>query len=161
LGPAEFVGNPLAAQQYLTTAARADLVAGGVPLIELHRLTRRQKPGLLGGSKFVYEAAPAGRGWALGNVLWTFLLRERAGGGEVSKQVLSCLAESADPHDQHRGLIRVRADHDHGGYLALGGWATVQDWTAAAAHVRNLVAKPDRPAAVATASAPRAPRRRQ
>jgi hypothetical protein len=46
---AEFADHPLAAQEYLAKAARADLLAAGVPLVELHRLTRRLKPRLLRG----------------------------------------------------------------------------------------------------------------
>jgi hypothetical protein len=157
-GAAEFADHPLAAQEYLAKAARADLLAAGVPLVELHRLTRRLKPRLLRGGKFVFEVVPAGRGWVLGDMLWTYLLRKREGGGEVTRPVLSCFAESEDPHDQYRGLMRVRNDLDHGGYLVIRGWATVQDWAAAAALVRNLVSKTDGPDTAATESTPRSPR---
>jgi hypothetical protein len=51
-------------------------------------------------------------------------------------------------------LMRVRNDPDHGGYLVIRGWATVQDWAAAAAQVRNLVSKTDGPGAAATTLSP-------
>jgi len=159
-GPAEFADHPLAAQEYLAKAARADLRAAGVPLVELHRLTRRLKPRLLRGGKFAFEVVPAGRGWVLGDILWSYLLRKREGGGEVTTEVLSCFAESEDPHDQYRGLMRVRLDRDHGGYLVLRGWATVQDWATAATRVRNLVATTEGPDAAATGSMPPSPGRR-
>ena len=41
----------------LAKAARADLLATGVPLVELHSLTRRLKPRLLRGSKFALDVA--------------------------------------------------------------------------------------------------------
>jgi hypothetical protein len=94
----------------------------------------------------------------LGDIRWRYLLRKRDGGGEVTNQVLGFFAETEDPHGQHRGLIRVRVDREHGGYLALRGWATVQDWASAAAQVRHLVATPDEPDAAATGSTPRSPR---
>jgi hypothetical protein len=70
----------------------------------------------------------------------------------------SGFAESEDPHEQYRGVMRVRNDLDHGGYLVLRGWAKVQDWAAAAAQVRNLVAATDGPDTAATESTPRSPR---
>jgi hypothetical protein len=153
----EFVGNPWAAQEYLSNAASGDLLAAGVPLVDVHSLTRREKPTLFGGSKLVVEVAPAGRGWLLGEILWTYSLRRRSGGGEVTEQVLTVLSESGSGYDPRRGLIRVRADGDRGDYLALGGWAAVQDWAAAAARVRALAAREDSAERPATGSIRRSP----
>jgi len=85
-----------------------DLRAAGVPLVELHSLTRWLKPRLLGGNKFAFEVVPRGRGWVLGDILWSYMLRKREGGGEVTKEVLSFFAESEDPHDQVAGSLLMK-----------------------------------------------------
>jgi uncharacterized protein YfiM (DUF2279 family) len=128
----------IGAQEYLSSQAPKDLRAAGLPLVEFHNLNRREKTTFFGGKKFVYDVIPAGRGWLIGDILWSFNEGRRVLGADVSQEVLTVLMESGNRYGLHRGLIRVRPDADHGGYLALGGCAEVLGWTKAACAIRTI-----------------------
>ena len=120
-------------------AARERLSAAGVPLVEMHTLVRQTRTTWLGREKAILVPVPAGRGWLLGELIWTYAIRPRDGGGERTEPVLTILSESAPEYSQHRGLARARSDRSNGGYLSLGGWATLNSWQEALAHIDDLV----------------------
>jgi hypothetical protein len=135
-----FAADRQAAQLYLSSAARKDLLAAGVPLVDMHSLTRRERRTPFGGRKFVSDVVWVGRGWLLGDILWTANAGRPFGGDDVTEPVLTVLSESGNRYGPYRGLVRVRPDGDHGDFLALGGWAMVEDWATAATRVRTLAA---------------------
>jgi hypothetical protein len=119
--------------------ARAQLIACGAPLVEVHSLRRDIGRTWTGREKFVFSPVPAGRGWLLGDLIWTYSIRPRDGGGERTEPVLTLLSELPPEYGQHGGLARVRADRDHGGFLTLGGWATINSWEEAKARIAYIV----------------------
>lgn len=61
-----------AAQRYFSSgAARAALLAAGVPTVELYKVEQHLRPGLFRNRK-VEEVTPIGRGWVLGEFRWRF-----------------------------------------------------------------------------------------
>ena len=119
-------------------SARQRLLAASAPLVEVHSLVRVAKRSRLGFRRIVHEPQPAGRAWLLGEVRWTYAVRPREGGGERTELVLTALSEVAPEYSQHRGFSRVRADRANGGYLTLGGWATLCDWGEVMSRIDDL-----------------------
>jgi hypothetical protein len=128
-----YVQSDRPSKGYVTRNAKAELRAAQVPTEELHRIGRYQRPRRIGRSKVVNVVLPEGRGWVIGEMIWSL------GEERVPRPYLTMLLDDDGPFGQP---YMVEHDHEHGGFIKRSsGNMPTNGWRDAAAAIRSLISR--------------------
>ena len=122
---------------YITSGdARAELLARGVPKVELHKVSRELERRRFGGSRTVETVHPMGTGWLIGTFRWEYT-EFSFGARDVVAEHPTVLRDH-QTRDERQIFLRVRKDPDRHGYLVESGRRVASSWELLAEAVRRL-----------------------